>query len=92
MMKVLLMIIGFLVLCIVGIGSMGWYAMNQKIDPNTEKGQVYSQSFKASIEANCTRGVARSVGFAARGEELQDMCACAAEMTLKPTRICHRPS
>jgi hypothetical protein len=81
MVKWLLIIIGFLVLCIVGLFAVGWTTLNQTIDPKTEKGQVYGQTFKAGFQANCAREIAREVGLAAGGEELQDLCECAAEMT-----------
>jgi hypothetical protein len=80
-MKWILLIIGFIVLCVVGLFGLGWTALNKTVDPTTEAGQAYAQTFKTGFEANCTREIARSVGIAAGGEELQDMCACAAEMT-----------
>jgi hypothetical protein len=54
---------------------------NQTIDPKTETGQAYAQTFKAGIVANCTREIASRAGIAAGSEELQGMCDCAAEMT-----------
>jgi hypothetical protein len=81
MVKWLLMIIGFLVLCIIGLGGLGWMAANRSIDPKTEAGQTYAQTFKAGFAGNCTREIGRRVVIAAGREELQDMCECAAEMT-----------
>jgi hypothetical protein len=81
MFKALLMIVGLLVLSIVGIASMGWWKMNQTIDPASESGQTYAANFKAGVAATCAGRVARELGIAARGNELADMCECTAEMT-----------
>lgn len=81
MFKALLMIIGLLVLSIVGLGAMGWWKMNQTIDPTSDSGQTYAVNFKAGIAATCVGQVAREVGITAGGDELADMCDCTAEMT-----------
>ena len=81
MFKALLMIIGLLVMVIVGFGAMGWWKMNQTIDPTSDSGQAYAENFKAGIAATCVGHVAMEVGIAAGGDELADMCDCTAEMT-----------
>lgn len=81
MFKALLMIIGLLVMSIVGLGAMGWWKMNQTIDPASESGQAYAANFKAGVAATCARRVARELGIVANGDELADMCECTAEMT-----------
>ena len=81
MFKALLMIIGLLVLSIVGLGAMGWWTMNQTIDPTSESGQTYAVNFKTGIAATCAGGAAMELGISAGGDELADMCECTAEMT-----------
>jgi hypothetical protein len=85
MMKVLLMIIGLLVMSIVGLGGLLWSAGNQSIDPQTETGKNYAQSFKSTINGNCKRFVDSQLGALAEDEEVQDtvrdICECAADMT-----------
>lgn len=81
MFKALLMIIGLLVLSIVGLGSMGWWKMNQTVDPQSESGQAYAENFKAGIAATCIGQVADELGVTASAEALADMCHCTAEMT-----------
>ena len=81
MFKALLIIIGLLVMSIVGLGAMGWWKINQTIDPGSETGQLYATNFKAGIAATCAGRVAREMGFSVRGDELADMCECTAEMT-----------
>jgi hypothetical protein len=85
MMKVLLMIIGLLVLSIAGLGGMIWSAGNQSIDPQTEKGKNYAQSFRSTITGNCNRFVDSRLGSLAEDEEVQEtvrgICECAADMT-----------
>src|SRR5215216_4468457 len=85
MMKVLLMIIGLLVLSIAGLGGLLWNAGNQSIDPQTEAGKNYAQSFKSTITGNCNRIVDSQLGALAKDEEVQetirDICKCAADMT-----------
>ena len=85
MMKVLLMVIGLLVLSIAGLGGMIWSAGNQSIDPQTEKGKNYAQSFKSNIKGTCNRFVDSQLGALAENEEVQDtvrdICECAADQT-----------
>jgi hypothetical protein len=85
MIKVLSMIIGFLVLCIGGLGILLWTAGNQSIDPYTEKGKDYAKTFKASINGTCRGYVRVRLGPLARSEEVmevtQEICKCAADMT-----------
>ena len=81
MFKALLMIIGLLVMSVVGLGAMGWWTMNQTIDPTSDSGQTYAVNFKAGIATTCAGGVAREMGIYAGGDELADMCECTAEMT-----------
>ena len=85
MMKVLLMIIGLLVTSIVGLGGLLWSAGNQSIDPQTETGKNYAQSFKSTINGNCKRFIGSRLGALAEDEEVQDtvrdICECAADMT-----------
>lgn len=85
MMKMLLMIIGFLMLCIAGLGGLLWAAGSQSIDPQTEAGKNYAQSFKSGITGNCNRFVDSQLGALAGDEEVQetvrDICECAADMT-----------
>ena len=85
MMKALLMIIGLLVLSIVGLGGLVWNAGNQSIDPQSEAGKDYAQSFKSTINGNCNRFVGAQLGALAADEEVQDtlrdICKCAADMT-----------
>ena len=85
MVKVLLMIIGLLVLSIVVFGGLLWVAGNQSIDPQTEAGKNYAQSFKSTINGNCNRFVGSQLGALAKDEEVQDtvrdVCKCAADMT-----------
>lgn len=85
MAKVLLMVIGLLVLGIGGLGGLIWTAGNQSIDPQTEAGKNYAQSFKSTITGNCKRLVNSQLGRLAKDEEVQDtvrdICKCAADMT-----------
>lgn len=83
MFKAPLMIIGLLVLSIVGLGGMGWWKLNQPIDPASEQGQDYAANFKAGISALCVGRVSRELGIAASGDELADMCDCTADMTYR---------
>jgi hypothetical protein len=85
MAKVLLMVIGLLVLGIAGLGGLLWNAGSQSIDPQTEAGKNYAQSFKSTITGNCKRLVGWQLGSLSRDEEVQDtvrdVCKCAADMT-----------
>lgn len=85
MAKVLLMVIGLLVLSIGGLGGLIWKVGNQSIDPGTETGKNYAQSFKSTITGNCKRFVGSQLGPLAKDEEVQDtvrdICECAADMT-----------
>jgi|SRR5687767_2399364 hypothetical protein len=85
MVKVLLMVIGLLVLSIGGLGGLLWNAGSQSIDPQTEAGKNYAQSFKSTITGNCKRFVNSQLGRLAKDEEVQDtvrdICKCAADMT-----------
>ena len=83
MFKVLLMIVGLLVLSIVGLGGMGWWKLNQPIDPTSEQGQDYAVNFKAAISALCVGQVANELGVSASGDALADMCDCTADMTYR---------
>ena len=85
MMKVLLMIIGLLVLSIAGLGGLIWTAGNQSIDPQSEAGKNYAQSFKSNVTGTCNRFVDARLGALAKDEEVQeivrDICECAADMS-----------
>ncbi len=85
MVKVLLTVIGLLVLSIAGLGGLVWKAGNQSIDPSSETGKNYAQTFKSTIRGNCNRFVESHVGKLADDEEVQDtvrdICECAADMT-----------
>ena len=85
MVKVLSMIVGLLVLSIGGLGGLLWTAGNQSIDPQTEAGKNYAQSFKSTINGSCKRLVNSQLGPLAKDEEVQDtvrdICKCAADMS-----------
>jgi hypothetical protein len=85
MAKVLLTVIGLLVLSIVGLGALVWNAGNQSIDPSTETGKNYAQTFKSTIRGNCNGFVGSQLGKLAHDSEVQDtvrdICECAADMT-----------
>ena len=81
MFKALLVIIGLLVMSIVGLGAMGWWKMNQTVDPTSDSGQAYAANFKSGVAATCVGHVAGELGILAGGDELADMCDCTAEMT-----------
>lgn len=85
MIKLLSMVIGLLVLCIVGFGAVLWTAGNQTIDPDTGKGKEYAQAFKASIKGSCNSFVRMQAGSLAGEEDFQDVtldiCECAADLT-----------
>ena len=85
MAKVLLTVIGLLVLSIVGLGVLVWHTGNQSIDPSTETGKNYAQSFKSTIRGSCNRFVDAQLGKLADDSEIQDtvrdICECAADMT-----------
>lgn len=92
MVKVLLTVIGLLVLSIVGLGGLVWKAGNQSIDPNTETGKNYAQSFKSTVRGNCHRFVdsrLEALGSLAEDEDIKelvqetarDICDCAADLS-----------
>lgn len=85
MAKVLLTVIGLLVLSIVGLGGLVWKTGNQSIDPSSETGKNYAQTFKSTIRGNCNRFVDAQLGKLADDSEIQDtvrdICECAADMT-----------
>ncbi|HKP27041.1 MAG TPA: hypothetical protein VJV39_24435 [Dongiaceae bacterium] len=94
MAKVLLMVIGLLVLSIAGLGGLIWKAGSQPIDPGTESGKDYAQSFKATVTGRCNRFVdsrLATLGDLAEDEDLkdliketaQDICECAADLSYK---------
>jgi hypothetical protein len=97
MIKVLSMVIGFLVLCIGGLGMLLWTAGSQSIDPHTEKGKDYARTFKASVNGTCRSYVRVRMGPLADYEMVteltQEICKCTADMTYDafkhepPTRL-----
>jgi hypothetical protein len=85
MIKFLSMLIGLLLLAIAGLGVMVWASGNQTIDPHSQEGRNYAQSFKSSIKGTCKSYVRSALGALTRHEEVQevvlDICDCAADMT-----------
>lgn len=85
MIKLLSMVIGLLVLGIVGLGAVLWTAGNQTIDPDTDKGKQYAETFKASIKGSCNSFVRMQAGSLAEEADFQDVtldiCECAADLT-----------
>ena len=79
------MVIGLLVLGIVGLGAVLWTAGNQTIDPDTDKGKQYAETFKVSIKGSCNSFVRMQAGSLAEEADFQDVtldiCECAADLT-----------
>jgi len=76
MFKWILIGVAVLVLIVVGLGGMGWMALNQTVDSNSEAGQAYATNFKQTFKNYC---LAQASSLAADQDQLEDMCKCAAE-------------
>ena len=81
MLKWVLIGVGVLVLGVIALAGLGWMAVNKSIDPKTEGGQAYAQSFKREFTESCTREAARSASGSVTEDDLRQLCACAADLT-----------
>ena len=76
MFKWILIGAAVLVLIVVGLGGMGWMALNRPVDTNSEAGQAYVANIKKTFKDYC---LVQASSLAADQEQLDDMCGCAAD-------------
>jgi hypothetical protein len=82
-MKWVLIIVGGIIGVLVLLGGVGYYFLSKPIDPNSDMGQEYAKSFKATFVENCLGQANAAATDQTMQQQIQTACECGADGTYR---------